>query len=147
MDSYDASVETTDPPTESIVPLCIDRNNQTYPMPGKVWRNEQGKLHRDNDRPALVTPFFLQWCQNGKSHRDNDLPAFIRDGHLIDNDPTPIQQGDGVQEWWQHGKRSRDNGKPALIRIYKGVIVREEWWVDDVKVDPPALIKPCQKYK
>ena len=114
-------------------------------MTGKVWRNEHGKNHRDNDRPAVVTPKFLQWSQNGEYHRDNDLPAVIRDGILINNDDEPVllQPGDGIQEWWCHGKRSRDNGKPAWIRIYKGIIVREEWWIDDVKVDPPALIKPA----
>jgi hypothetical protein len=45
---------------------------------------KNGKLHRDNDLPAIIwASGNLEWYKNGKLHRDNDLPAIIQDGSLF----------------------------------------------------------------
>ena len=55
-----------------------------------VWRNKDGRIHRDYDRPAFIwadgTRF---WYQNDQIHRDNDMPAIIRN--------------DGQKFWYEHG--------------------------------------------
>jgi len=63
---------------------------------------KNGKLHRDNDLPAIITPNEKKyWYKNGVRHRDNDLPAVI------------LANGD--QFWYQNGKLHRDNDLPAII--------------------------------
>ena len=42
---------------------------------GAQYWFKNGKLHRDNDLPAVIYADGTQyWYQNGKFHRDNDLP-------------------------------------------------------------------------
>ena len=49
-----------------------------------------GKLHRDNDQPAVIYANDDQyWYQNGKQHRDNNQPAVI--------------YANGNQYWYQNG--------------------------------------------
>jgi len=74
---------------------------------GTMWyRNEVGKLHRDNDQPALV---FVDgskvWFKNGKKHRDDGKPAMVLTG---------------VTKWYKDGKLHRDNGKPTIIWADEG---------------------------
>ena len=77
----------------------------------KYYHN--GKLHRDNDLPAIEsTKEDKEWYVNGQRHRDNDLPA--------------IEGEDGTKEWWANGKRHRDNDLPA-IESTKG---DKEWYVN-----------------
>ncbi len=55
---------------------------------------QHGKLHRDNDLPAVIyTNGTQMWYQHGKLHRDNDLPAVI--------------YSDGAVEYWINDKRIR----------------------------------------
>jgi len=45
---------------------------------GKYWCNNAGKVHRDNDMPAVIyEDGSKEWYVNGLRHRDNDLPAVI----------------------------------------------------------------------
>lgn len=82
--------EDSDPPTH------------TGSQGGKYWRNSNDKLHRDNDKPAIIHANGDQeWYVDGKLHRDNDLPA--------------IMTVKGTQQWYQHGKLHRDNDKPAIV--------------------------------
>lgn len=56
-----------------------------------VWRNKDGRIHRDNDKPAFVWPDGTAvWYQHGEIHRENDQPAIIRH--------------DGQKFWYEHGK-------------------------------------------
>ena len=65
-------------------PTEIDNNGT------KIWKNSEGKLHRDNDLPAVIGVSDLHvWYQNGYRCRDNDLPARI--------------WSDGLCEWWTNG--------------------------------------------
>ena len=118
----------------------------------KFWF-QNGKLHRDNDLPAIEyangdsyerelcsiqsgTEGSKQWYQQGKCHRDNDLPAiewvngtkeWYQNGKLHrDNDLPAIQYCNETKEWHQNGKLHRDNDLPAIeyINGYK------EWWIN-----------------
>ena len=95
-----------------------------YPNVQKWYQN--GKLHRDNDQPAIIrSDGSKEWYQNGKLHRDNDQPAIIcsngnqtwyQNGKLHrDNDQPAIIYPNGKKEWYQNGKLHRDNDQPASI--------------------------------
>ena len=63
----------------------------------KRWYNDKGKLHRENDLPAIEwTDGSKEWWLNGKLHRENDLPA--------------IEYSDGTKFWYLNGKFHRENG-------------------------------------
>jgi len=66
----------------------------------RAWYKD-GKLHRDDDLPALIYADGRQyWYKDGKLHRDG-LPAVIYAG--------------GHQEWWKDGNPHRDGDFPAVI--------------------------------
>ncbi len=111
------------------------------------WKDEHGKLHR-NDGPAVIDENGTQrWYQHGKLHR-NDGPAIIyANGSQAwyqygkwhrDGGPAFIGS-DGSQEWYQHGKLYRDDG-PAAIDPDG---TQEWWWYDKLhRDDGPARIYP-----
>jgi len=79
----------------------------------KVWRNEQGQVHR-LDGPAVErVDGSKEWYQNGQCHR-LDGPAVERaDGskewyqkdqcHRLDG--PAVERADGSKEWYFEGKR------------------------------------------
>lgn len=96
----------------------------------KVSFYRNGKLHRDNDLPAVIYISGEQiWYKNGLKHRDNDLPAIVIKGSNHkewwqhgkchrENDLPAIIYNNVTQEWRQHGKLHRENDLPAIIRTY-----------------------------
>lgn len=66
------------------------------------WHYLSGKVHRDNDKPAVISrdKATMCWFQNDVIHRDNDLPAMV--------------ESNGYKEWYQKGKLHRDQG-PAIV--------------------------------
>jgi antitoxin component YwqK of YwqJK toxin-antitoxin module len=95
---------------------------------GDEYWYKNGKLHRDNDLPAIIFSNGYQgWYKNGKLHRDNDLPAAIssdgdhywyQNGNLHrDNDLPATIYSNGEQCWYKNGERHRDNDLPAVIQI------------------------------
>lgn len=85
-----------------------------------------GKLHRDDDRPAVITSTGSQhWYRRGQRHRDNDLPAsvcsygdiewWVNGQRHRDGDLPAIIYANGEKKWFQHGVTHRDN-EPAIIR-------------------------------
>ncbi len=71
----------------------------------KYWY-KNGKLHRDNDLPAIIYKIFQDeedqyWFKNGKLHREHDLPA--------------VMDQNGYQCWYKNGEIHRDNDLPAEI--------------------------------
>lgn len=86
---------------------------------------QNGKLHRDNDLPAVIrTNGDQEWYQNDQLHRDNDLPAIIQNGDQLwykhgvihrDNDLPAFVWANGYQGWYQDGLLHRENGLPAII--------------------------------
>lgn len=71
----------------------------------KSWKDKDGNLHRDGDKPALI--WFDGRCdhyKHGMIHRDGDLPACYSP-----NGEKPIC-------YYKNGKLHRDGNKPAVIR-------------------------------
>ena len=100
----------------------------------------QGVLHRDNDKPAIITHNFLEWNQYGKIHRDGDLPAVIYNNNYSgykmwckqgmthrDNDLPALICSDGTQIWYQNNKIHREDSKPAIIYLNGN----KEWYIND----------------
>jgi len=56
----------------------------------KIWRDEQGNIHNDNDQPSIIFPNGkMVWMNHGYIHRGNNLPAIIYE--------------DSKREWYEHG--------------------------------------------
>jgi hypothetical protein len=98
----------------------------TNPYGLQSWY-KYGKIHRDDDQPAVIRPNGTRyWVQYGQIHRDNDQPAIIcSDGTRMwyrfgvpdrDNDQPNIVYANGAQEWRNHeGQLHRINEYPAII--------------------------------
>ena len=44
----------------------------------KLWHDNEGRLHRDNDRPAMeCLNGRKEWYVHGKRHRQDGLPAIV----------------------------------------------------------------------
>jgi hypothetical protein len=71
----------------------------------KKWFNLKGQLHRDGDKPAVVTTEMLEWYQNGKLHREHGPARHVRHLHAS----PPFRE----LMWYQDGKRHRDVMEPA----------------------------------
>jgi hypothetical protein len=61
---------------------------------------KDGKLHRNNDLPAIICNGYKEWRIHGMIHRDNDLPAV---------------EFPNYSAWYINNIRHRDEGKPAII--------------------------------
>lgn len=105
------------------------------------WHRE-GKLHRDNDLPAIMKSGTLRssedtWYIEGKMGREGDKPSYLR----YDDYNGSIHLSE--EAWHVNGKYHRDRGLPAR-RIYNsdGVLTREEWRCEGVlhREDGPAEI-------
>jgi hypothetical protein len=61
-----------------------------------------GIIHRrhEDDLPARINEYEIQWIQYDGEHRENDLPAII--------------QHDGTMVWWVNGHRYRNDNKPTI---------------------------------
>lgn len=103
---------------------------------GKVSKKrwfKNGKLHRENDKPAFVIhryndkgkDFLIRqdWYIDGKQHRDNDKPASIR---FYDNNTMWLES----YYWYRDGMLHRDEGA-AIIHYYdmEGLVKESEIWL------------------
>jgi hypothetical protein len=105
---------------------------------GEPWKERwylNGKLHRDDDEPAMLryphifSGIYLSgkqvWYKHGNCHRDGDEPAEIysdgtkkwyKDGAKHrDNDLPAEIYSDGTKKWYKDGIKHRDNDLPAEI--------------------------------
>ena len=127
-------------------------NKPTVYRPGgmKEWRNSEGQLHRDNDKPAVIYPNgHYYWYQNGKQHRDNDLPAIIWsdsycqwwiDGELIKGQKCIPKE---VKEYIKsYRKENRMSNKPTVCRSDGTQVWRNSKGQLHRDGDLPALIYP-----
>jgi len=88
-----------------------------------------GKLHRENDLPAIDEDYRQEWWYEDIRHRENDLPAVIYyNDELHNND----------KEWWYNGELHRI-GAPAIITLYT-----EEWFYEGYR---HCLSKPAYIFK
>jgi hypothetical protein len=82
------------------------------------WADADGRLHRDDDLPALVWSCGLrkEWYWHGERHRDGDLPAvecaWGDDGNLLAMTWGP---NNGYKLWYRHNKLHRDGDLPAVM--------------------------------
>jgi hypothetical protein len=92
------------------------------PVGTKVWRNEQGVIHRLDEYAVEYINGTKAWCLNGSYHR-LDGPA--------------IEAYDGSKEWWVNGLRHREDG-PAVEWING----HKEWWLNNRlhRLDGPAVV-------
>ena len=61
---------------------------------GHQYWYRNGKLHRDNDLPAIIySNGTCVWFQNGRKYREGDQPAAI--------------YADGTQHWYKNGRLHR----------------------------------------
>lgn len=70
------------------------------------WRDANGDLHRDDDKPAVIDPVYgwCSWFQRGQLHRDDDKPAHV-------------DELAGLAEWYQHGQPARAGLEPSHIQL------------------------------
>jgi len=95
-----------------------DENDYQLEDRDKIWRNKNGQLHRDNDKPAVISDNGTQyWYKEGQLHRDHDKPAVI--------------YANGTQEWYKEGKCHRENDLPSVIYLDGK---REEYWINGIKI-------------
>jgi len=104
----------------------ICENYQAISFDGTKRWFKNGKLHRDNDKPAVIwSDGEKNWHKDGPLHRDGDKPAVIQaNGAKVwykngkchrDNDKPAGVFHDGAKYWYKNGKLHRDNDKPAVI--------------------------------
>jgi hypothetical protein len=57
---------------------CLEVVQKGVSKGGKRWRDEHGRLHRDNDLPALIDPNGTKaWFQHGELCRKNGMPCVV----------------------------------------------------------------------
>jgi hypothetical protein len=99
----------------------------------KVWRNEKGQIHRDNEPAVECCSGDKEWFQNDKLHRidgaaiesANGYKEWRQNGLLHRIGAPAIEYPNGDKSWWKNGKLNRTDG-PAmdLADGYK------EWWIE-----------------
>ena len=122
----------------------------------KVWA-QNGKTHRDGDKPATISDNVKEWYQNGKLHRDGDKPAVIfkdgttyyyRNGEIYYYYPKPLASfieikksvfpSGTIEHRNEKGELHNINDLPAIIHKDGAM----EWWKNGVyhrDGDKPAL--------
>lgn len=86
---------------------------------------------------------YQEWYRNGKLHRENDKPACIHrqmtETELTDKIllETELDEKHAIVSWYRYGRLHRDHGKPAHINSFvsnwrnkKPSTILKEWWVD-----------------
>lgn len=122
------------------------------------WRKKNGKLHRDNDLPAVEKKDGTKkWFKNGLLHRDGDLPAiegiagdkvWAKNGLFHrENDLPAIEYYNGnSKEWYKNGIKHREGGLPAMT-LFDG---RLHWYINGHKLTHEkgfAYMEFCKKMK
>lgn len=110
------------------VPKWIDGTNTSLSDDDFYW-HKNGLLHRDDDKPAVISEHALEWYQNGVLHRKNDKPALVLDT--------------GFREWYKNGQLHRDHDRPALIANYS----RKQWYKNGKEYFPEVSIIKAIKFE
>jgi len=136
------------------------------------WYEFDGKIHRDDDCPAVVY-HGVEWWKNGHRHRKTTgsagrtLPAVHRNGtsewwvngklHREDRDEDgytlPAVISEGYQAWYQHGLMHRSSssdetkGNLRLEGDLPALVLsngRQEWWKEGKRhrLNGPAVSYP-----
>jgi hypothetical protein len=114
--NYETNMTTTEIDNDELLELLtLTMTKDEY---GTImYRDADGKLHRDRDLPAVIYLNGTQeWHRHGKRHRDGDLPAYVG--------------ANGTLAWWKNGLRHRDGDLPAYIWADK----TQEWWENGERI-------------
>jgi hypothetical protein len=91
-----------------------------------VW-TQNGKPHRDGDKPALIanddTGILMKWCKHGELHRTTG-PAIVR--------------SNGDKEWWVNNRRHRNPSDGPAVELASGYT---EYFVNGVSRSLESLKK------
>ena len=80
----------------------------------RCYRNNAGKLHREDGPAVVFIDGYMEWWQNGQLHRI-DGPA--------------VEWANGTKEWYQDDLRHCTDG-PAIIWANG----KMEWWINGVRL-------------
>lgn len=134
---------------DQILAVYPEHENGRLVLPNGVQTNWKKKLLHNEDGPAVVYPngYGFEYYRKGKLHRDDDLPAVQLDSrqeyhwwgklHRIDG-PAIEDKDRNIQVWAQTGLKHRYEA-PAIIHEPAGYI---GYWDNGVRhrVDGPARI-------
>lgn len=90
-----------------------------------IFRDKNGKPHRNNGNPCIILDDTVKWCKNGNLHRNNNKPAVIRNVEklrLSELLTTP------TEEYWKNGELHRDYDLPAIK--YQNTETHSCWFVN-----------------
>jgi len=76
----------------------------TTPVGIKFFDNN-GRLHRNNNNPAVLEMGLFIWYKHGNIHRQNNRPAIISN--------TPNEEI--AEEYWVNGNKHREYDLPAVV--------------------------------
>lgn len=116
-----------------------DYTGQVICPNGTVEWYQDGLLHRDNDKPAVINADGTKaHYQKGLIHRDGDKPAVIggnglleyrRFGHLHREDgPARVEGEGGCEAWYWRGKLHREDGPAVVWPSGHG-----DWWLEGTR--------------
>ena len=101
------------------------------------WRDEEGRLHREDGPARVFGSGREEWYRHGKLHRE-DGPAVVhangsvkwyRDGVRHRDDGPACVYVNGTEKWYRHGLRHRDDGPAASYPDGRRI-----WFVDGRRV-------------
>ena len=95
----------------------------------KAWRNEQGRLHRDDGPAVEYADGSKYWYQNGQLHRldgpaieyDDGSKYWYQKDQLHRDDEPAIERADGSKFWYVEGKRCH-----AVLCFRKGQTITKK---------------------
>ena len=118
-------------------------------MCDSIWYDIDGKIHRDNDLPAVVIAGHnvCFWYQHGQIHRDG-APAIIypdfydvvldvsrkgtrlwyQNGQIHRDDGPAIEEWDGEFAWYQNNQLHSINDKPATRNWDEDGVMVHSWY-------------------
>ena len=126
-----------------------DKPTEIDKFRNKYWRNDNGKLHREDGPAYEYADGTKEWYINGKLHR-LDGPAIeyangSKEWYLNDKlhreDGPAREYVSGYKEWWVNGQLHRLDG-PAI----EWVDGSKEYYIDDKKYTRPKFIKYLQEH-
>lgn len=122
---------------------------------GKIWRNEQGLIHRDDDKPAIIysdTEYgqvpSMYWYKNNLLFRDNDKPntMFANGDNQWTINKKKSYNSTNIKNLLSNVQLHRANDRPArVLFVNKNNSILKRWYKKGQQYWPEeALIKAIQ---
>lgn len=123
-----------------------------------TYYNAEGKIHRDDDKPAMIKKdasgkiIDAYWYKDGKLHRDNG-PAvdrgdngtekiWYRHGIRHRDGDLPAYIADTetgrvfIEGYYKDGKKHRENGPAYIVYSPDGTANTKQWYLNDTRCEP-----------